>query len=389
MPNSAATGSNDPMAVERGAEGALYYNGQYVSAELEQYFEAEDRRLHELVEKSVAKSTRRAYASDWDSFVTWCIGRNFVPLPATDDTVARYLRWLIDRPRQVYEETYTRPNGKLVKRVRKQGPAKVATVARHLVSIAKAHIAASHPDPTKSLYVDAVLRGIRNERGVKGTPKKFLARETLRKILPAVPAKDAPRHLRIPALRDRALLLVAFSGAFRRSEVAGIDVEHLEYDDHGVAITLPRSKRNQEGQLERVLIPFADDPDVCAIRAIADWSKAAEIVEGPLFCALTRHGTLRDRRIQPALVATVVKDAIAAAQAANKTATPFDRELDKLDPSQFAAHSLRSGWISTGISEKRSELTMMGHSRHKSIAVFRGYVQRATQWDDHPGLGLL
>jgi len=90
---------------------AQFLDGIPVSGEVELFFEAEDDRLREISEASIAMNTRRAYRSDWDSFVTWAMSRGFVPLPASPDTVARYLRWLVDRPRQRIEETYKRPDG--------------------------------------------------------------------------------------------------------------------------------------------------------------------------------------------------------------------------------------------------------------------------------------
>ena len=77
--------------------------------------EREDERLRELAEKAVATNTRRAYSSDWDSFVSWAMSRNFVALPATPDTVARYMRWLIDRPRTTLTEEYRRADGSMIK----------------------------------------------------------------------------------------------------------------------------------------------------------------------------------------------------------------------------------------------------------------------------------
>jgi integrase len=359
----------------------MLLDGIPVAGEVEIFLAAEDERLRELAEAAVAINTRRAYRSDWESFVGWAMSRDFVPLPAAADTVARYLRWLVDRPRQQITETYSRAGGTIVKRTRAQKGAATSTVARHLVSIGKAHVTAGYPDPTATVYVQTIWRGLRRKRGVKKTPKEALRRDTFLKVLPPIVDESAPRASRLLALRNRALLLVAFSGAFRRSEVADLDVEHIERDDHGIAISLPHSKRNQEGEFEVVLIPFATDTDACAVQAIEAWCAAAGVVDGPVFRSVDRHGNVKGR-IQGALVASVVKDCIAAAK-------KIDPTLQLLDPAKFAAHSLRSGWISSAARAGHAERDMMAHSRHANVQIFRGYVQRETRWDGHPGLGLL
>jgi integrase len=99
---------------------------------------------------------------------------------------------------------------------------------------------------------------LRRERGVKKTPKEALKRDLLLDVLPPPPADNQPKAKRLAAARNRAIMLLAFSGAFRRSEVASLNVDDVEYDEVGVAVTLTRSKTNQEGLLETVLIPFAE-----------------------------------------------------------------------------------------------------------------------------------
>jgi len=337
------------------------------SAEIERYLDIEDRRLRELAEKAVAPATRRNYAADWDSFCSWCMDRGFAALPASPDTVARYLRWLIDRPTVVVAETFVARTGALTVRPRLRKPVKAATLRRHLVSIGVAHRAANFDDPTKSLLVKAVARGIRVERGSACTPKEALGRDTLRAALLALPSE------RLIEKRDRAIVLFGWSGAFRRSEIAAVDVEHIRREQKGIDILLPRSKTNQEGLHERVLIGHASDPKFCAIIALDEWLRAAGITSGSIFRRVDRHGNVGGR-IAAEVVAAVTKRVASAAG---------------LDPRLFAAHSLRSGWISTAAQEDKRERDMMRHSRHKSVPVFRGYVRQATKWSDHPGLDLL
>jgi integrase len=372
------------MPIERrGAD--LMLNGERVTTELESLLESEDARIRELVGKSTAAATKRAYASDWDSFCGWCLGRGFTPLPALPDVVARYMRWLIDRPVEMIEESYTLPGKeKPGIRRRRQGKATPATVRRHLVSIRKAHRAADVIDPTASLLVTTVWSGIRRERGRPPRQKaqidsEMLVRalsahaESIQEALTANVALSSRKSLLLHAARDRAIILLGWSGAFRRSELAAIEFEHLRFDERGVEIVLPRSKRNQEGQLESVLIGFAINTEVCPIGALREWIALMPDVSGFVFRRIDQHGNVFEQ-MQPRVVADVTKAFAAAAG---------------FDPKEFGGHSLRSGWITTAAKNDRHERDIMRHSRHKSIPVMRGYIREATKWVNHPGLGLL
>ena len=235
-------------------------------------------------------------------------------------------------------------------------------------------MAAGFDDATKSVYVETVWAGIRRERGTAPRKKNDLNRERLvaalaassrrisRRSTEALPgALGAMPLWRLGYLRDRAIVLLGWSGAFRRSEIAAIDVEHLRREAKGLEIMLPFSKTNQDGQHERILITFAKDESLCAIRALDSWLIALSGVSGespigPVFRRLDRHGHVLGR-IQSAVVATITKRFAMAAD---------------LDENLFAAHSLRSGWITTAANEERLERDIMRHSRHRSVLVLRG-----------------
>ncbi len=370
------------MPIEREG-GSLVLNGERVSVELEQFIEREDARIRELAEKATSQATRRAYSSDWSSFCGWCGSRGFLPLPATPDVVARYVRWLIDRPTRVVEDDYIRSDhAEPIKRRRIQTQASPATVSRHLVSIRKAHLAANLDDPTSSLLVATVWSGIRRERGRPPKQKAYLDNTLLKRALNArddlhfAPSTMSERDclaFNLRETRDRAIILLGWSGAFRRSEIAGIDFEHLRFQEQGVEIVLPRSKRNQDGQLESVLIGFASDQNFCPVEALNNWLNLTSEQTGPVFLTIDRHGNLGNR-IQPAVVASITKSFANAAG---------------LNAQDFAGHSLRSGWITTAARSDRHERDIMRHSRHKSIPVMRGYIREAMKWSSHPGSGLL
>ena len=317
---------------------------------------------------AVAANTRRAYRADWDAFPSWCLERDRAPLPGSPETVASYLRWMIDRPTCTIVDEY-RLGNRFVKRRRQQRPAKTSTVRRHQVAIGMAHRAAGVDDPTKELYVTTIAKGIRNERGTTPKQKRAFERDAL--VIALAKIQDE----RLITLRNRAMILLACTGAFRRSELVGIDVDDLMADaEHGLEVILRRSKTNQEGQHESVLIPFARNEAQCAVRAVEAWRLRAGIEAGPLFRAIDRHGNVGARSLSSGVVAEIAKEFAL---------------LAGLEPHEFAAHSLRAGWITAAAQDGRAERDMMHHSRHRNIQVFRGYVRAATKWQQHAGIGLL
>ncbi|HET6347000.1 MAG TPA: site-specific integrase, partial [Myxococcota bacterium] len=187
-------------------------------------------------EDSMAANTRRAYRADWRIFETWCDARGLAPLPASGDTVALYLA---DRA---------------------AAGRKASSIGRSLTAIVQAHLGASHASP-RSAAVKAVLQGIRRRHGSAPAQKAALSLEELRRMVE--PLSDRPIDV-----RDRALLLLGFAGALRRSEVVGLDWHHLTDDRDGLRLRLVRSKTDQEGQGRVVGIPFGGRPGTCPVRAL-------------------------------------------------------------------------------------------------------------------------
>lgn len=360
-------------------------------AEIERFVEAQ--RLAELARKGAgAAATLRAYRADWGVFTRWCAARDFQPLPADPLTVARYIRYLIDRPARTCTETYERA-GKALTRKRHEGPATTATVGRHIVSIRTAHKLRGLPDPTVDETFVRTWKGVRRERGTTSRNQKQAV--TKERLIAAVAAIERAYRAAINAaaergvvreahahelqhIRDKALLLLGWSGALRRSELTAIAFADVREEDEGLHIDLPRSKTNQEGEAEFVLIHRARDVELCAVRAVLCWratlaTATPPIIDGRLFRRIDRHGNI-GASLQSAAVNTLVKRSAAAAG---------------LDPSAFGAHSLRSGWITSGAQAGVHEATLMKHSRHLSIPVFRGYVREANKWREREGLRLL
>jgi integrase len=161
-------------------------------------------------------------------------------------------------------------------------------------------------------------------------------------------------------LRDRALLLLGFAGAFRRSELVSLDTGDVASAADGLVITLRRSKTDQEGQGRQVGLPFGSNPRTCPVRALRDWFTAAAIADGPIFRGVDRHGNIAVTRLTDQSVALVVKRAAAAAG---------------LDPADYAGHSLRSGLATAAAMAGVSERSIMAQTGHKSLPVVRRYIR--------------
>jgi site-specific recombinase XerD len=288
-----------------------------------------------------AEATRRAYKSDFALFGTWCEARRLAALPAASEAVVAFLAAEAKRG------------------------AKVATISRRLAAIRYAHKLAGHETPTNSEAVKATLRGIRRTAGsaparkVPATADKLLAM-----------ADKAGTDLK--GLRDRAILLLGFAGAFRRSELVALDIEDLQYCDNGLRVLIRRSKTDQEGL--GATIAVARGSVACPVEAVRTWIKAAGISQGPIFCPVTRSGKISSRRLSARAVAELVKT--------------YARHAG-LKAADFSGHSLRSGFLTSAAARGASIFKMMDVSRHKSIDTLRSYVRDAEMFRNHAGTGLL
>ena len=290
-------------------------------------------------EKAVA--TRRAYRTDFRIFRAWCDSRGALALPADASAVAAFL---------AHEATRNvRPS----------------TIGRRLAAIRYAHKLAALTTPTDDERVRATLRGIRRTLGtaaVKKTPA------TAERVIAMAPLPGA----RLSSMRDRALLLLGFAGAFRRSELAALNFEDLEETEEGLRITIRHSKTDQERRGVVIAIPWGRV--ACPVKALKAWLHATGITNGPVFRPIAKGERLLDSRLTDRSVAKIVKAHAARAG---------------LDPSQFAGHSLRSGFLTSAAAHGASIFKMADQSRHKSMDTLRGYVRDAEIFKDHAGKGLL
>lgn len=301
--------------------------------------ERDSARSYVLAEKAV--STRRAYRSDWAIFTAWCAARDLVPIPATADTVATFLA--------SQANTGTKP----------------ATLSRRAAAIRYAHLAAELEAPTKSERVRATLRGIRRTSGAAQIRKAPATAKLVAKMAKMVPGT-------LTGLRDRALLLIGFAGAFRRSELVALRVEDLEHTPDGIRVTIRRSKTDQEGSGQIIAIPAGGK--LQAVEALTAWLTAGEITAGPLFRAVNKSGRVLPDALTDRSVANIVK--VHAGRA-------------DLDAAVFSGHSLRAGFLTSAAAHGANIFKMAAQSRHKSLNVLRGYVRDAELFKDHAGARFL
>jgi integrase len=282
----------------------------------------------EFVNQSKARNTVRAYQADWSHFESWCREHGQVSLPALAETVALYVSDLASSH-------------------------KPATITRRISAISQAHQIAGLETPTKTAKVRLVLAGIRRSKGTSQTAKTPVLVEDLRRMISQLPEG-------LLGVRDRSLLLIGFSGAFRRSELVALNMNDIAFTRDGLVVTIQRSKTDQDGEGRKIGIPYGSNPATCPIRSLQDWIERSRIAEGPLFRPINRHGKMTDIRLSGAAVADVVKRYIKAAG---------------LDASGFAGHSLRSGLATSAAIAGASERAIMNQTGHRSLNMVRRYIR--------------
>lgn len=271
------------------------------------------------------------------------------------------------------------------------GTLAVGTLTRRLSAVSKAHVLADHPDPADDPAVREVLRGLRRQLGVakRGAPPLWTS--DIERIVTATTSVSSPAGpgRGLAEVRDRALLLLAFSTALRRSELVALDLVDLEQDPAGIVVHVRRSKTDQTGQGSYVGVPYASRPALCPVRATAAWTAELALrlelprdqVSGPLFRPVDRHGRLgalgstrlgADARLSPETVRTAL---IRRATAAGLTPAHGERF--------FTAHSTRSGFATQAAANGATEASIMAQGRWKSLQVARGYIRRGSVFTDN------
>lgn len=292
-------------------------------------------RARDYASAAVPPNTQRAYASDWRSFLAFCLTHGAPALPAAPQTVALYVTSL--------GET-----------------CKVATVRRHLCSIAAKHRENGLESPVGHDVVRRIVRGMARTKGTAPTRKDAVTLEHLRALLLAVRGDE------VKAKRDRAILLLGFACALRRSEIAALNVDDLRFTPAGLVVTVRSSKTDQEGAGVELAVPLVKIASLCAATAAREWIDAAGLRVGALFRSLDLSSSLTDHRIGGQDVALLIKSLARRAGVAG----------------DFSGHSLRAGFVTTAAQKHVSIDRIAEVTRHRSTAVLLGYIRRSNRFDD-------
>lgn len=294
-------------------------------------FDQSTEKVREYARKALSDNTWAAYEYDLAHFYAW--GGS---IAATPEMVASYIA------------TFA-------------GDLSVSTLTRRLAAINKAHEMQGHTSPTKSETVRLVMRGIRREHNTQQKQASPLLRDDLIAILNHMP--DGVR-----GVRDRAMLMVGFAGALRRSELVGLNVEDVEFVTEGVIITIQKSKTDQEGYGRKIAIPTGRTRN-CPVQSLRLWLEHLSDDEAALFRSIRKGGHIQKAGLSDGAVSCMVKEYVV--------------KID-LAPIKYSGHSLRSGFITSAAQLGIPEWRIMRQSGHKSHASMMRYVRDARMFEDHP-----
>ena len=292
------------------------------------------------MQKSKADNTLKSYAADWNDFADWCELKKVSPLPCLPETIVNYINDLAD-------------------------DAKANTVARRITAISENHIAAgySSTNPAKDGLVRNAMRAIRREKGTFQKGKAPILMETIELLAECFEGNG------LRTLRDKAVILLGFAGAFRRSELVAVKVEDISFVPQGMVIFIPQSKGDQLGHGSQIAIPYAPDPKCCAVVAVKQWIQAAGLYSGPLFHPFKRNGEIRDCQLSDKSVALIVKKYVARLG---------------LNAAEFAGHSLRRGFATSAAQHDLDTLSIMRQTRHKSEKMVHRYIAQGNLFKQNP-----
>jgi integrase len=302
---------------------------------------AELARIGRQLDHSKAKNTRRAYAADLRKWRSWCHRRGVPSIPASVESLVLFVS---------EQAAVSRPT----------------TIERCLSAIAEAHELAGVPReqvPTRNTKVRLILSGVKRCDGRRVTKKAAADRALLKRIIESLPST-------LIGLRDKALFLVGFCGAFRRSEFVKIRVEDLEWFPDGAVVHLGRTKTDQEGTSSDVPIRFfPEEPEMCPLTTLRAWLTAAGITSGFVFRGecLNEPGKLRDTPLSADWLGRRLKTCIA---------------LLGLDARAYGAHSLRAGFVTQAVANGASIPEIQAVTRHRDPRTVMGYFRAVDPFRD-------
>ena len=287
------------------------------------------------LKSSKANNTIRAYKSDFNDFSLFCVKNGFNSLPSEPKIVSLYLTHLSSKN------------------------VKISTLKRRLVSIGVIHKLKGHYLDTKHPSIIENLMGIKRRKGSIQKGKKPLLINVLRKLIDVI---DYQKSDKIKKLRNRSIILVGFSGGFRRNEIVSLDYNDLDFVSEGLKIRLKRSKTDQFGEGTVKGLPYFDNIQYCPVVSIKNWLEISKISSGPLFRRFKKGSNLSENRLTDQTVALLIKEYL---------------QLAGIDSKNYSGHSLRSGFATTAAEAGVEERSIMAMTGHKSSEMVRRYIKEA------------
>ena len=287
------------------------------------------------LENSKANNTVRAYKSDFNDFLIFCAQNGFKSLPSDPKIVSLYLTYLSTKN------------------------AKMSTLKRRLVSIGVIHKLKGHYLDTKHPAIIENIMGIKRRKGSIQKAKKPILINNLKKIINVI---DQEKKEEIKKLRDRSIILIGFSGGFRRNEIVSIDYDDLDFVPEGLKISIRRSKTDQFGEGFTKALPYFDNSQYCPVLSLKKLLDLSKINTGPVFRRLIKGSKLSENRLTDQTVALLIKKYI---------------NLAGIDNKNYSGHSLRSGFATSAAESGAEERSIMAMTGHKSTEMVRRYIKEA------------
>ncbi len=284
---------------------------------------------------SKASNTVRAYKSDFNDFGLFCAKNGFKSLPSEPKFVSLYLTHLSTKD------------------------IKISTLKRRLVSIGMVHKLKGHYLDTKHPVIIENIMGIKRRKGSIQNGKKPLLINSLKLIIKVI---NEQKKEKIKKLRDKSIILIGFSGGFRRNEIVSLNYEDLEFVSEGLKIAIRRSKTDQFGEGSIKALPYFDNSEYCPVITLKQWLEVSKINSGPVFRRFSKGSKLLEHRLTDQTVALLIKEYL---------------NLAGIDSKNYSGHSLRSGFATIAAESGAEERSIMAMTGHKTTQMVRRYIHEA------------
>ena len=294
------------------------------------------------LQNSKATNTVRAYKSDFKDFSLFCVQNDFKNLPSDPKIVSLYLTHLSTKD------------------------IKISTIKRRLVSIGVIHKMKGHYLDIKHPLIIENLMGIKRRKGTVQKGKKPLLIRDLKAIIDVI---NQQKIEDIKKLRDKTIILIGFSGGFRRNEIVSLDVDDLEFVYEGVKITVKKSKTDQFGEGFIKALPYFENELYCPVISLKRWLNISKITKGSIFRRFTKGSNLSNNRLTDQTVALLIKEYL---------------KLAGIDSSNYSGHSLRSGFATSAAESGVEERSIMAMTGHKSTEMVRRYIKETNLFKNNP-----